>query len=152
MRRALPVTLVPVLLALLANPSQADARGGGGGFAFAAPAMHVMPAFRSPAIVRHPAIAARQLHRPGLQVPHRQRATQTGFPIGIAPFYADPGFATQVVQAPAVEAAPAQPQVIVINTDRAGHTVAEVAPDFSYVPGCRAIANGYHCDTGGAAH
>jgi hypothetical protein len=42
---------------------------------------------------------------------------------------------------------PSEPQVIVIHDDTQGRmTTAEAPADFSYVKGCRAIANGYHCD------
>ena len=52
--------------------------------------------------------------------------------------YANPPLA----QAPAPE-----PQVIVINSDGQGRMrTAETPADYSYVKGCHAIANGYHCD------
>ena len=36
----------------------------------------------------------------------------------------------------------------VINSDGQGRmTTAEAPADYSYVKGCHAIANGYHCDT-----
>ena len=47
---------------------------------------------------------------------------------------------------PQAQAAPA-PQVIVISQDGQGRiTTAEAPADYSYVKGCHAIANGYHCD------
>lgn len=39
-----------------------------------------------------------------------------------------------------------KPEVIVIRPGPAGHDSAKAATDYGYVPGCRAIANGYHCD------
>jgi hypothetical protein len=52
------------------------------------------------------------------------------------------GYANPPVQQPAPE-----PQLIVIREDGQGRmTTAEAPPDFSYVKGCHAIANGYHCD------
>jgi hypothetical protein len=54
----------------------------------------------------------------------------------------------QQVQAPAPE-----PQVIVIRTDGQGRmTATEAAPDYSYVKGCHAIPNGYHCDATTETH
>jgi hypothetical protein len=48
---------------------------------------------------------------------------------------------------PAQQAPPPEPQVIVIRGDGQGRmTTAEAPADFSYVKGCHAIANGYHCD------
>jgi len=48
---------------------------------------------------------------------------------------------------PAQQAPPPEPQVIVIQNDGQGRmTTAEAPADFSYVKGCHAIANGYHCD------
>jgi hypothetical protein len=42
---------------------------------------------------------------------------------------------------------PSQPQVIVISSDhKANPAVADAMPDYSYVAGCHAIANGYHCE------
>jgi hypothetical protein len=39
------------------------------------------------------------------------------------------------------------PQVIVISQDGQGRmTTAEAPADYTYVKGCHAIANGYHCD------
>ena len=47
----------------------------------------------------------------------------------------------------AQQAPPPEPQVVVIREDGQGRmTTAEAPADFSYVKGCHAIANGYHCD------
>ena len=49
---------------------------------------------------------------------------------------------------PTQPAARPEPQVIVIHADGQDRmTAAEAPADFSYVKGCHAIANGYHCDT-----
>ena len=59
--------------------------------------------------------------------------------------YANPP--VQQVQAPAPE-----PQIIVIRSDGQGRvTTAEAPADYSYVKGCHAIPNGYHCDEPTAA-
>lgn len=47
---------------------------------------------------------------------------------------------------------PAPPQVIAISADWRGQTAPEALPDFSYVAGCKAIPNGYHCASGEGAH
>ncbi len=53
------------------------------------------------------------------------------------------GYAYPPVQQPP----PPEPQVIVIREDGQGRMATAEAPaDFSYVKGCHAIANGYHCD------
>ena len=49
---------------------------------------------------------------------------------------------------PQAQAPAPEPQVIVISQDGQGRMkTAEAPADFSYVKGCHAIANGYHCDT-----
>ena len=49
---------------------------------------------------------------------------------------------------PQAQAPAPEPQVIVIHSDGQGRmTTAEAPADYSYVKGCHAIANGYHCDT-----
>ena len=48
---------------------------------------------------------------------------------------------------PPARAPAPEPQVIVINSDGQGRmTSAEAPADYSYVKGCHAIANGYHCE------
>ena len=48
---------------------------------------------------------------------------------------------------PQAQAPAPEPQLIVIHTDGNGRmTAAGAPPDYSYVKGCHAIANGYHCD------
>ena len=42
---------------------------------------------------------------------------------------------------------PVHPQVIVLsNSPQPGPAAPQAQMDFGYVPGCRAIPNGYHCD------
>ena len=48
---------------------------------------------------------------------------------------------------PQAQASPPEPQVIVISQDgQRRMKTAETPADYSYVKGCHAIANGYHCD------
>ena len=75
----------------------------------------------------------------------------TGVPLGwpIGDWW--PGYAYQPVQQ--AEEGPAQPQILIIHTDGQGRTqTAEAAADFSYVKGCHAIPNGYHCDLPDESH
>jgi hypothetical protein len=49
---------------------------------------------------------------------------------------------------PQAQAPAPEPQVIVIHSDGQDRmTTAEAPANYSYVKGCHAIANGYHCDT-----
>jgi hypothetical protein len=63
-----------------------------------------------------------------------------------------PGLNYQLPQQ--VQASSAQPQIIVIGGDSEGRVAEtpEATPDYTYVPGCHAIPNGYHCDVPGEAH
>lgn len=57
--------------------------------------------------------------------------------------------APEEVTAPPEPPAPAGPEVIVLGTQPHGTSepaVRQPLPDYGYVPGCRAIPNGYHCD------
>jgi hypothetical protein len=72
------------------------------------------------------------------------RGSQTG----IWPFW--PYFDTSPIDgAPVANSDPADPFVIVMSgqPDRASErATADAPPDYSYVAGCHAIPNGYHCD------
>jgi len=136
------------LLSLLAV--QADARGGGsgghggGGFhgGFHIGTLHT-------GFVQHP----RFVHNPGIargvrnqRLANRFPNNQIGFPWG--GFWPDwpAGYTFQPVQQ--VPPPPQPPQIIVIQANGNGRmTMADAAPDVSYVKGCHAIPNGYHCDT-----
>jgi hypothetical protein len=64
-----------------------------------------------------------------------------------------PGSGYGYQPAPQTKTTPETPQVIVIHSDGEGRTTTlpKPTPDYSYVKGCRAIANGYHCDVVGEA-
>ena len=144
MRCVLQFSMVPILLGLLA--SQADARSGSGGFSggivIGASSAHISR--------QRPVLPAQRIRASNLQRSHQRSLAQNGIPIGgIWPGFWWPD-ATQAVAAPTIDATAQpqlQPQVIIMQSDKAAHTASEPAPDFGYIPGCHAIPNGYHCDT-----
>jgi hypothetical protein len=150
MRRFLRFSTAFILVGLLA--SQADARStaafsGGTGF-FGGVVIGAPHHFARPIIAQHRFIAAQRFR--ALHLQNRRLHSLTGFPIGgIWPGFWWPN--TQVVEVPAAVEETAQPQmqpqIIIIRSDTAAHTVPEPPPDFGYVSGCHAIPNGYHCDT-----
>jgi hypothetical protein len=155
--RVLRYLIVPVVLGLLAAP-QADARGGGGGgggrgggfVGVHVGARGVALRAGGGAIVRHQSLAPfaargfpRQFARNNFQNGFPAWGGGWGWPIG------DwwPGeYGYQPVQQ--IQDPPAQPQVIFIRSDGNGRMqTTEAGPDYSYIEGCHAIPNGYHCDT-----
>jgi hypothetical protein len=78
----------------------------------------------------------------------RHTRLQNGLPI-IWP-YSSFTDATPLEVLPSQDESPSSPSVIVISGLPNGlpdHAVPEAPPDYSYIAGCRAIPNGYHCDT-----
>lgn len=80
---------------------------------------------------------------------HHPIQSRNGSPVAIWPDSAP--FNTMPVQGPPPDdsEAPAGPSVTVMSDmlhNAPTDTVPETPPDFSYVAGCRAIPNGYHCD------
>jgi hypothetical protein len=77
---------------------------------------------------------------------HRRGLTQTGLPITLWPGDLP---TIQTEAPPAEEVPPPEPQVIVLTAPH-GSSPENAAPatpaDYSYVTGCHAIPNGYHCD------
>jgi hypothetical protein len=156
MRCRVRLLVLPALVAVVSTAT-ADARviGGGTGLSvrigpFANGFHHGFPP--RPGFARNPRaapFAQHLLHRH--QFP---RPVQTAFPwwwAGVWPGDWGPGYAYQPAQP--TEAPPSQPQIVVIQGDGTEHmTRAETTPDYSYVPGCHAIANGYHCDPPGETH
>jgi hypothetical protein len=166
MRRSLRLPFLIVLCGFLAI-LQAEARGGGGGGAVGGHAGGSSGArgggFRGVAVFRGGASVAaaanirrnrvntlnfaRQIHGDGLgfrrSLGHNR--FQNGIPLGWPVGNWWPGYGYSADQQP-VEG-PAQPEIFIIHTDGQGRTqTAEAAADFSYVKGCHAIPNGYHCD------
>jgi hypothetical protein len=146
MRHALRCSIVPILLSSVLAVSQADARGGGGGHGGG---FH--GGFRTGF---HGGFRGRGfVHRgffPNRFVIHHRFGFNNGFSFGdfgwpIGDWDWGGGYAY-----PQAQAAPAQPQVIVINTDGQGRMqtadASDPPVDVSYLKGCHAIPNGYHCD------
>jgi hypothetical protein len=83
---------------------------------------------------------------------HRQDHPHGAPPVVTWPYLAsDYEYATQAA-APAEIQAPNYPTVIVLadpGRQPQEPPLAGTPPDYSYVPGCRAIPNGYYCDTHG---
>jgi hypothetical protein len=73
---------------------------------------------------------------------------ENDWPIGIWPFW--PGFDAIPMVAPSnASDDPANPPVIVVSgspNDAPERMASATLPDYSYVAGCHAIPNGYHCD------
>jgi len=150
--------VLSILLSGLLAISQADAHGGGagghgggvhGGFHVG---IRTGPLVRSPGFVRHQPVA-RFANRfiPNRFLPNR---FNNGFRNANAwpwggwgwgdDWWPGSGYAYQPVQQ-----APVPPQVIVIHADDQGRMQTA---DVSYVEGCRAIPNGYHCDLPSESH
>jgi hypothetical protein len=98
--------------------------------------------FKPRIIARHVGI------RDGLRF-HGQAELQSGLPTAIWPYssFTD----TLPLEVPSTQSeAPVAPMVTLMSGLPNGvpdRTVPETTPDYSYVAGCRAIPNGYHCDT-----
>ena len=168
MPRGLRYFGLTILIALLATP-QADARGGGGGggggFHGGFSGFH--GGFRGGVRIGHPIARPVFVHNPRVGFPGRQplpvarrfannsQFAGTTFPWSGAGWwpvgdwgagYAGGGYYGYAYPPQARAPAP-EPQVIVISQDGQGHMrTAEAPADYSYVKGCHAIANGYHCD------
>jgi hypothetical protein len=129
------------------------AGGGHGSGTFRAPTASVIPAFQlgiqagllrppvrgglgAPPIVPRQINVADELRRRG------RGPFENGFPIGAWTYW--PYIDTVSSQAPAA------PTVIVASaapTPASQQKPSDQLPDYSYIPGCHAIPNGYHCDT-----
>jgi hypothetical protein len=86
----------------------------------------------------------------------QSRTSQMAFPWwwgGIWPGSPDGWWPENAYQPAQVqEPPPSHPQVIVISGDHKERlAAADTMPDYSYVPGCHAIANGYHCEVSDSA-
>lgn len=160
-----PTTVLSILLCGLLAISQADAHGGGGvgghggGVGFHGGSRVGIPTgsfARRPGFVRHQPVA-RFANRfsPNRLFPNlfnNRFQNGYGWPWGGwgwgDDWWPNSGYAYQPVQQ-----ALGPPQVIVIHADDQGRMqTADAAPDVSYVKGCHAIPNGYHCDLPSERH
>jgi hypothetical protein len=142
--------MIAVILGLLGTGimSPAFARGGGGGahgIGIARFPARVSPIFRSGRIGIPGPIGGFG----GIQN-NVFRGGAAGRNSGLAGFWPYPWWPIDTTQAQVGTAAPSEPQVIVISSSNYAQGRIAPAPgdppDFSYVPGCHAIPNGYHCD------
>jgi hypothetical protein len=156
--RVFSLPTIAVILGLLGtgDMSPAFARGGGGG-------AHGIGVARFPSRVS-PIFRSRQIGIPGLigglggiqnnvfrGGTARRNSGLAGFwPYPWWPIDTTEGWPIDTTQAQVGTAAPSEPQVIVVSGSN--YTQERIAPtpgdppDYSYVPGCHAIPNGYHCD------
>ena len=146
MRPVIRLTVAAAVLGLLAV-SQADARGGGGGGG----GFHFGGGFRHGGFVhrgfpiRHP-LAARNLRQQRVANNLNNGAIWPGWWGGGWGDWGSGGYSYPPQQTTPV---PDPPQIVVIHSDGNGKmTTAEANQgEVTLVPGCHAIANGYHCDT-----
>jgi hypothetical protein len=77
---------------------------------------------------------------------HHLFGRSTGVPVVILP--SEPFIdTTPVQQLPLIANETAtDPEIIVLPGQEPERLAPQTAPDYSYVSGCRAISNGYHCD------
>lgn len=164
MRRTLRFSIAMLLCGLLAVPAEARGGAGGGGVgghasgSFGARGGGVrsvagfrgvprgLAAFNMTAGRIGALNHARFIRGDGFGVRHSlmRNRFQNGIPLGWPVGGWWPGYGYPPVQQ---AEAPAQPEIFIIHTDGQGRTqTAEAAPDFSYVKGCHAVPNGYHCD------
>ncbi len=161
MRCVAQLSIVMAILGCLpvAHVNAHGAAGGAGGGGVGAFALHQGPAAlglrggfaRGPGFA-HSRRAIALAHRP-LRQARFARAFQMTLPVwwgGIWLGYPGDWWSGNDYQpAQLSETPPPQPQVIVINADanpRLAGTDTITMPDYGYVQGCHAIANGYHCD------
>lgn len=147
--------------------SPALARGGGGGGGGGSPALargggggggggHGLSTLRFPARIS-PILRTGRFGTPGIVGGPRNFQNNVfrrggAFPnSGLAGIWPYPWWPTDTMPAQVGTAVPSAPQVIVISSSnyaqgRIPPTPGD-PPDYSYVPGCQAIPNGYHCET-----
>jgi hypothetical protein len=141
--------MIAAILGLLGTGSMAPAvaRGGGGG--------HGIGIARFPARVS-PVFRLGRIRTPGF-VAGRDRVRNDVFRrgdafrnSGLAGIWPYPWWPYDTTPADVGTAVPSEPHVIVISDSN--YTQGRIAPtpgdppDYSYIPGCHAIPNGYHCD------
>ncbi len=152
--------MIAVILGLLGTGSMAPAfaRGGGGGggahgIGIARFPARVSPIFRSgrignPGVIGGLGGFQNNIFRGG--VARRNPGLAGIWPYPWWPIDTTQGWPIDATQSQVGTAVPSEPQVIVISGSNYGQGHSAQAPgdppDYSYVPGCHAIPNGYHCD------
>jgi hypothetical protein len=78
----------------------------------------------------------------------RRAQIQNGLPIGVWPYWSPIDMPLMEVPPVGTPAASNLPVIVVSGLANGAQqrTAPETRPDYSYVAGCRAIPNGYHCD------
>jgi hypothetical protein len=141
--------MIAIILGLLETGSMAPAfaRGGGGahGIGIGRFPARVSPIFRSGRIRARGMVAGPGgVQNGGF---HRGAAFRNPGLAGIWPY---PWWPIDTTPTEVGAAVPSEPQVIVISSSNYAQGRIAPAPgdppDYSYVPGCHAIPNGYHCD------
>jgi hypothetical protein len=159
-QRVFWLPMIAVILGLLGPGimSPAFARGGGGahGIGIARVPARVSPIFRSgrigtPGVTRGLGGVQNDVFRRGAGFGNPGLAGIWPYPWW--PIDTTQGWPIDTTPAQVGTAVPSEPQVIVISSSN--HAQGRTAPppgdppDYSYVPGCHAIPNGYHCDAPG---
>jgi hypothetical protein len=110
-------------------------------------AMHTArPPTRSHVVMRTSSPAIRMFKN---ELRFRRTQLQNGLPITIWPYSPYTDTAPMDVPLTQSEVLPSPPVILMSGLSSGGldRTGPETRPDFSYVAGCRAIPNGYHCNT-----
>jgi hypothetical protein len=116
------------------------------GFPLAAGATMPPPRFRSSVATSR--IVARHIDIQNQLSLHRRSQLQDGLPVTIWPYWSSIDTTPMEVPLAGVPAPSNQPVIVVSGLpNRVQERMApETPPDYSYVTGCHAIPNGYHCD------
>jgi hypothetical protein len=110
-------------------------------------AMHTArPPTRSHVVMRTSSPAMRMFKN---ELRFRRTQLQNGLPITIWPYSPYTDTAPMDVPLTQSEVLPSPPVILMSGLSSGGldRTGPETRPDFSYVAGCHAIPNGYHCNT-----
>jgi hypothetical protein len=125
---------------------------GSGVHRFGAPALRSAPGVRVPSALIRGNLAAGVVHRQHIVgndlLRRRGDRFENGRPIGIWPFWPDYDPIPMVGPSSGSDGL-ASPSVIVVSgspNSAPERTASATLPDYSYVAGCHAIPNGYHCD------
>jgi hypothetical protein len=125
---------------------------GSGVHRFGAPVLRSAPVARVPSSLLRdnlaPSVVPRQYSIGNDLLLRRGDRFENAWPIGIWPFWPDSDAIPMVVPSSGGDGR-ASPSVIVVSGSPNGapeRTASATLSDYSYVAGCHAIPNGYHCD------